>query len=129
MIYFRVKTTDIYNQYYRYSRIFEDISSMIEVVDFTVSYKPVADYISLCHYLYWLCIRINQLYLINIQLLIKYYLLNTEERVYLSLPHLFLEWFKIKWPKHPWASINPKELFIQDIKSIKGTKPDGGKRY
>ena len=42
--------------------------------------------------------------------------------VYLSLPHLYLEWFKIKWTKHPLSSINAKELFIQAIKSIQGEK-------
>ena len=41
-IYFRVKTTYIYNQYDLYSRTFADVSSMIEGVDFTVSYAPVA---------------------------------------------------------------------------------------
>ena len=50
---------------------------------------------------------------------------NPAERVYISLPHIYLEWFKIKFPKHPLASINQKGICIQEIKSIKGTKPSG----
>ena len=45
---FRIKTTDIYNQYDIYSRTCVDLSSMIDRVEFTLSYAPV-DYIrSLC---------------------------------------------------------------------------------
>ena len=47
-IYFRVKTTDIDNQYDIYYRTFADLSSMLEGVDFTVSYTPVAGIHSLC---------------------------------------------------------------------------------
>ena len=46
-IYFRVKTTDIDNQYDLYSRTCEDGSSMLDGVDFTESYAPVADIRSL----------------------------------------------------------------------------------
>ena len=44
-------------------------------------------------------------------------LLNTEERVYISLPHLYLEWFKIKCPKIHWhqeikknSALNPSNV-------------------
>ena len=36
-----------------------------------------------------------------------------------------MDWYKRKWPKHPLASINQKELCIHAIKSIQGTKYDG----
>ena len=45
-----------------------------------------------------------------------------EESIYLSLPHLYLEWFKRKWPKHALASLNKNEIFIKDIQWIKGAK-------
>ena len=48
MIYFRVNTTDIENQYDIYYRTFEDGSSIIEGVGFTVSYAPVSGIRSLC---------------------------------------------------------------------------------
>ena len=44
---FRVKTKDIGNQYNLYSRTSEYVSSMIEIVDFAVSYAPVSGIISL----------------------------------------------------------------------------------
>ena len=48
MIYFRVKITDIENQYDIYDRTCEDGSSIIEGVGFTVSYAPVSGIRSLC---------------------------------------------------------------------------------
>ena len=45
---------------------------------------------------------------------------NPKERFYLSLPNIYLEWFKIKFPKNPTSEINPIELCIHDIKSIQG---------
>ena len=45
---FRVKTTDIDNQYDINSRTCSDVLSMLEGVDFTVSYSPVDDIRSLC---------------------------------------------------------------------------------
>ena len=47
-------------------------------------------------------------------------LINPVKRVYLSLPHIYLEWFKIKCPNHLLASINQKDLYIQAIKLTQG---------
>ena len=47
-IYFRVKTTYIYNQYDLYYRKCADGSSMLEGVCFNVSYVPVAGICYLC---------------------------------------------------------------------------------
>ena len=47
IISFRVKTTDIDNQYDLYSRTCADVSSMLEGVDFTLSYAHVASIRSL----------------------------------------------------------------------------------
>ena len=57
------------------------------------------------------------------------FLPNPEEMVYICLPHIYLEWFKIKRPKHPLASINPIYLFIKYIKSIKGITTAGNVWY
>ena len=48
---------------------------------------------------------------------------NPAERVCIILPYLFMDWYNIKCPKHPLASINQKGLYIQSIKSIQETKP------
>ena len=50
---------------------------------------------------------------------------NPSEIVYLILAYLYLDWYKIKWSKHPLESSNQKKIFIQAIKSIHGTEPDG----
>ena len=50
---------------------------------------------------------------------------NPAEGVYLSLPYLYLDWYKIKWIKHPLSSRNQKELCTQTIKPIQRKKPDG----
>ena len=47
-IYFRVNTTDIENKYDIYPIICTDGSSMIEGVNFTVSYSPVSGIYPLC---------------------------------------------------------------------------------
>ena len=47
---------------------------------------------------------------------------NPEEIVYFSLPHLYLEWFKRKWTKHPLLSHNSKELCTKTNKSTKEIK-------
>ena len=54
---------------------------------------------------------------------------NAAEIFYLTLPHIYLEYFKIKSPKHPLSTINQKELCIQEMKSIQGTKPTGKFQY
>ena len=50
---------------------------------------------------------------------------NPSKIVYLSLPYLYLERYKIKWPKHSLASGNHNKLCMQAINSIQGTKLAG----
>ena len=97
---------------------------MLEGVDYAVSY-------ALLDVVYSLCIIISIasaegliIFFLDISNSFKNTILpNPEEIVYLILPYLYLDWYKRKWPKHPLASINQTELFIQAIKSIQGTKP------
>jgi len=53
---------------------------------------------------------------------------DASERVYLSLPPLYLNWFRQQWPDFHLPSLNVKELVIQCLKSIQGTK-DAGQRW
>jgi hypothetical protein len=52
---------------------------------------------------------------------------DASERVYLSLPPLYLDWFLQQWPDYNLPSLNIKDLVIQCLKSIQGTK-DAGQR-
>ena len=123
-IYFRVNKTDIENQYALYSRTCSYVSYIIVGVNFTVSYAPVGGiFISYNHHCHCICRRINYFLLDISNAFQNISIPNPEEMLYLSLPHLYLEWFKIKWSKHPLASRNKNEIWIQAIKSIQGTKP------
>jgi len=53
---------------------------------------------------------------------------DASERVYLSSPPLYLNWFRQQWPDFHLPSLNVKELVIQCLKSIQGTK-DAGQRW
>ena len=125
-IYFRVKTTEIYNQYDLYSRTCVDGSSMIEGVDFTISYKPVAGIWTLCIIISIASAEGLIIFVLDISNAFQNTILpNPSEIVYLSLPYIYLDWYKIKRPKHPLALINQMELCIQSIKLIQGTQPAG----
>ena len=50
---------------------------------------------------------------------------DASERVYLSLPPLYLDWFCQQWPDYNLPSLNIKDLVIQCLKSIQGTKDSG----
>ena len=73
------------------------------------------NFLPLHHHIHCICRRPNYFFLENFNAFQNTSIPNPEERVYLSLPHLYLGWFKRKWPKHPLSSINKKELFIQSI--------------
>ena len=121
---FRVKTTYIDNQYDLYSRKCADVLSMIEGVDFTVYYAPVAVIWSLFIIAALASAEGLILFVLDISNAFQNTILpNPAERVCIILPYLFMDWYNIKCPKHPLASINQKGLYIQAIKSIQETKP------
>ena len=123
-IYFRVKTTDIENQYNLYSRKLSDGSSMLEVVYLTVSYSPVAGIRSLHIIIAIASVESLILFILDIPNSFHNTILpDPSEIVYLILLYLYLEWYTIKCPEYPLSLINHKELCIQAIKSIQGKKP------
>ena len=91
IISFRLETTDIDNQYHLYSRTCADGSSVLEGVDYAVSY-------ALLDVVYSLCIIISIasaegliIFFLDISNSIKNTILpNPEEIVYLSLPYIYL---------------------------------------
>ena len=108
-IYFRVKTTDIDNQYDLYSRTCAYRLSVLEVFDFTVSYAPVDVICSLRIIISIASAEGLIIFVLDMSNAFQNTILpNSTERVYISLPYLYLGWYKIKWPKHPLASRNQK---------------------
>ena len=106
---FRVKTADIDNQYDIHSRTCADVSSMLEGVDFTVSYAPVAGIHSIRIIIAIASEEGLIIFVLDISNAFQnIILINPVEIVYLSLPYLYLDWYTIKWPKYPLASRNQK---------------------
>ena len=97
---------------------------MLEGFDSTVSYVPVSGML----YIHIIIAIASAEGLIILVLDIYNASQNTfipspKERVYLILSHLYLEWFKIKWTKHPLSSGNQKDICIKPIKQTKVKKP------
>ena len=114
IIYFRIKTNYIYNQYDIHSRTCTNGSSIFDVVDFTISYAPVAVILSLCIIIAIASAEGLVIFVLEISKAFQNTILpNPAEIVYLSLPYIYLYWYKRNFPKHPLASINQKELCIQ----------------
>ena len=121
---FTVNTIKNDNQYDQHFRTCAYVSFMLELVDLTVSYAPVDGIFSPCitisnkskEVLIILVLDISNDSQNNI-------LTNPEERIYNSLPYLYLKCFEIKCPKHPLATINKNELSNQAIKLIQGKYP------
>jgi hypothetical protein len=53
---------------------------------------------------------------------------DPSKRVYITLPPFYLEWFTAKWPDFALPSKISKDLVLQCLKSIQGTK-DAGQRW
>ena len=106
---FRAKKINISNQYNLYSRTIAYVSSIIEGVYFTLSYTPVAAIISICIIISIEYAEVLIIFILDISNTFQNTILpNPEEKMYLSLPHLYLEFPKRRCPRHPLSSINPK---------------------
>ena len=120
----RVKTTEIKNQYGIYYITCTGGSSILEGDDFTVSYAPVSGIRSVRNIIAIASAEGVIIFVLDIYNAFQNTILpNPSKIVYLSLPHLYMEWFQIKWTKHPLASINKNDLCIHAIQSTQGTKP------
>ena len=105
----RTIITDINNQYEPYSRTCAYVSSVLEGVDFTVSYAPVAATRSFHIIIAIASVEGLVIFLLDISNAYQNTILTkTSEIVYLSLPYIYLDWYKRKWPKHPLDSNNKK---------------------
>ena len=90
---------------------------MLEGVDFNVSYAHMADIRFLCIIIAIASAEGPILFVLDISNEFHNNILpNPAERVYISLPYIYLDWYKIKYPKHTLASSKQKELCIQAIK-------------
>ena len=126
----RVKDTSIPHQYDLYARTCVDGSTQREHIDFQDSYSPVA---SIDGIRMLLNLAASEQLLLSIMDISNAFqnsiIFDASERVYLSLPPLYLDWFRHQWPDYNLPSLNIKELVIQCLKCIQGTKDAGHRWY
>ena len=99
-------------------------SGMVQGIDYVVSYAPTVDADS-----FRLMIAIaasDRMILIFIDASNAFQtnvISDPRRRVYVSLPTMYLEWFRARFPNHPLAKCrNSKKLVIQSLRNIQGTK-------
>ena len=55
---------------------------------------------------------------------------DRNKRVYITLPTMYLDWFRSSFPNHPLAKYkHSKEFVIQSLRNIQGTKYAGFEWY
>jgi len=127
---FKVKDTNVENNYELYCRTCANGSTMKENVDYQNSYSPVGsiDSIRLL-----LSIAASRRWILNALDISNAFqtsiIFDPDERTYLSLPPFYLEWFTATWPDYKLPSTNIKELVIQCLRAIQGTRDAGNKWY
>jgi hypothetical protein len=123
---FRVKNTDVTNSYELQGRTCADGSKQQQYIDFNESYTPVGSIDSIRAIL---CYAAATNLTINVMDISNAFqssiIFDPTERVYLSLPPKFLEWFLHKWPDYKLPTTDPTKFVIQCLKSIQGTKDAG----
>ena len=122
----KVKDTQIPHQYDLYARTCADGSTQKEHIDFTDSYSPVGSIDSLRILLNIAAATGLLISILDISNAFQNSIIfDASERVYLSLPPLYLDWFRQQWPDYDLPSLNVKDLVIQCLKSIQGTRDAG----
>jgi len=125
----KVKDTSLPNQYDLYARTCADGSTQRENIDFQDSYSPVASIDSLRLLLNLAATENLLISILDISNAFQNSIIfDATERVYLSLPPLYLEWFRQHWPDYDLPSITTKDLVLQCLKCIQGTR-DAGQRW
>jgi hypothetical protein len=125
----KVKDTSIPHQYDLYARTCVDGSTQKEIIDYTDSYSPVGSIDSIRILLSIAAYSGLLISIMDISNAVQNSIIfDATERVFISLPPLYLDWFRHQWPDYTLPSLNVKDLVIQCLKSIQGTK-DAGQRW
>jgi hypothetical protein len=127
---FKVKDTDQTNTYDLYSRTCADGSPMKENIDYFNSYSPVGSIDSIRLLLAIAASRKLRLNVLDISNAFQTSVVfDPDERTYITLPPFYLEWFHHNWPDYKLPSLLSKDLVIQCLHSIQGTKDSGNRWY
>ena len=128
---FEVKLTDVLDFYEIKVRMCTNGSKMIQGQDFKVSYAPTVDADSF---------RLSIALAVSDEMIIVFIdasnafqtnvISDPNKRIYITLPTMYLEWFQARFPNHPLAKFkNSKELVMQSLRNIQGTKDAGFEWY
>ena len=127
---FAIKLTPVDHFYELSSRICANGSKMEEGIDFYCSYAPVCDADSFRLVIavaaeegmvgYFL--DISNAFQTNV-------IFDPNERFYIRIPPLYMDWFRHKWPEHPILKYNQRDLCIQSLRGLQGTKHAGYEWY
>jgi hypothetical protein len=127
---FKVKDTDQVSTYELYSRTCADGSPMKENIDYITSYSPVGSIDGIRLILAIAASRKMKLNVLDISNAFQTSVVfDPSERTYITLPPFYLEWFRHNWPDYKLPSLLSKDLVIQCLRSIQGTKDAGNRWY
>ena len=123
---FEVKITDIAHFYELKTRFCANGSRQLEGIDFEVSFAPVADADSLrfmitiatSEGMIFIFIDASNAFQTNI-------ISDPKKRHYISIPTMYMEWIKERWHNHPILKYAAKDLVMQSLRNIQGTKDAG----
>ena len=114
---FRVSLTDVPDYYEMKLRMCANGSKMIQGVDFTVSYVLTVD-----TDLFRLTVNIaesDQMIIVFIDTSNTFQtnvISDSKKRIYVTLPTMYLEWFRARFPNHPISKYkNSKESIMQSL--------------
>ena len=127
---FAIKLTPVDHFYELSSRICADGSTMQEGIDFFCSYAPVCDgdsfrlviAIAAEEGMIGYFLDISNAFQTNV-------IFNPNDRFYIRIPPLYMEWFRHKWPTHHILKYHQKDLCIQSLRGLQGTKHAGYEWY
>ena len=124
---FEVKLTDVLDFYEIKVRMCANGSKMVQGRDYTTSYAPIVDADS-----FRLSLNIaasDEMIVVFVDAsntFQTHLILDPKKRLYITLPKMRLEWFRAIFPDHPLVKCkNSKELVMQSLRNIQGTKDAG----
>ena len=124
---FAVKLTGLQDYYELKSRLCANGSTMVEGVDFDLSFCHVADTYSTLLIFNIAAMLGLRLYFYDISNAFQSTVKPSAERHHINLPPLYLDWYNARWPKHKINIAQAKEYCIQCLRCMQGEKDAGHK--
>jgi hypothetical protein len=127
---FRVKDTTQPHTYELQGRTCANGNKQKQFIDFTDSYSPVGTIDSIRHLLAIAASQRLTLHVLDSTNAFQSSIIfDPEDRVYISLLPLYLDWFRHQWPDFKLPSPDAKQLVLQCLKTLQGTRHAGRRWY